>query len=63
MYLFDVPVLELSVDKLCNDANLNCTHGCRLKPGVDDDVECFCKDGFDAYKNACTGNILFSWIK
>ena len=70
MYLFYVPILESTVVELCNNTNLNCVHGCRLKHGVTRttghttaDVECFCKDGFDADKNDCTGNILSCLIK
>ena len=62
----NAPILDATVSQLCKDAKLDCSHDCGLKSGVTgttghdaNDVECFCRDGFELGKDnkSCTGNI------
>ena len=68
----NVPILDATVNELCQNAVLNCAHGCRLKSGITgttghttNDVECFCNDGYklDTNTKTCVGTILVAWIK
>ena len=56
----DAYVLDATVKSLCENANMGCEHGCRLKAGSTTEVECFCNDGFELGTDGktCSGKIL-----